>query len=146
MLERHHGTGNIGVGFVEGLGLKRGAIASTVAHDSHNLVVVGMSDEEMSLAIQTCVEMGGGLCLVAGNQVIGKIPLPLAGLMTDQDAEEVVQVLDELHEKALTLGVNRNVDPFMTLAFLSLPVIPELKITDLGLVDVVQFRLVETLL
>ena len=146
VLERHHGTGNVGVGFVEGLGLKRGAIASTVAHDSHNLVVVGMSDEEMSLAIQTCVEMGGGLCLVAGNQVIGKIPLPLAGLMTDQDAEEVVQILDDLHEKALTLGLNRNVDPFMTLAFLSLPVIPELKITDLGLVDVGQFHLVETVL
>ncbi len=146
VLERHHGTGNVGVGFVEGLGLKRGAIASTVAHDSHNLVVVGMSDDEMSLAIQTCVEMGGGLCLVAGNQVIGKIPLPLAGLMTDQDAEVVVQILDELHEKALMLGISRNVDPFMTLAFLSLPVIPELKITDLGLVDVGQFRLVETVL
>ncbi|KJR48874.1 Adenine deaminase [Desulfosporosinus sp. I2] len=146
VLERHHGTGNVGVGFVEGLGLKRGAIASTVAHDSHNLVVVGMSDEEMSLAIQTCVDMGGGLCLVAGNHVIGKIPLPLAGLMTDQDAEEVVRILDELHEKALTLGISRNVDPFMTLAFLSLPVIPELKITDLGLVDVGQFRLVETVL
>ncbi|GAB6153669.1 adenine deaminase [Desulfosporosinus burensis] len=146
VLERHHGTGNVGVGFVEGLGLVKGAIASTVAHDSHNLVVVGMSDEEMNLAIQTCVEMGGGLCLVCGNQVIGKISLPIAGLMTDLDAEAVAQILDELHEKALTLGISKNVDPFMTLAFLSLPVIPELKITDLGLVDVDQFRLTETVL
>jgi len=146
VLERHQGTGNVGVGFVEGLGLERGAIASTVAHDSHNLVVVGLSDEEMNLAIQTCVEMGGGLCLVERDQVIGKIPLPIAGLMTDQDAEAVAQILDGLLEKALTLGISRNVDPFMTLAFLSLPVIPELKLTDLGLVDVEQFLLIETVL
>lgn len=146
VLERHHETGNVGVGFVEGLGLEKGAIASTVAHDSHNLVVVGMSDEEMCLAVQICVEMGGGICLVDGNQVIGRIPLPIAGLMTDQDAETVANILEELHEKALTLGINRNIDPLMTLAFLSLPVIPELKITDLGLVNVNQFRLTETVL
>ncbi|MCO1603954.1 adenine deaminase [Desulfosporosinus nitroreducens] len=141
VLERHHKTGNVGVGFVEGLGLTKGAIASTVAHDSHNLVVVGMSDEEMNLAIMTCVEMGGGLCLVDGRQVIGKLPLPIAGLMTDQGAEEVAQILSQLHEKAVSLGISKMVDPFMTLAFLSLPVIPELKLTDLGLVDVEKFRL-----
>ncbi|MDP4125870.1 MAG: adenine deaminase [Bacillota bacterium] len=142
VIERHNGTGNVGVGFVEGLGLEKGAIASTVAHDSHNLVVVGMSDEAMNLAIRTCVEMGGGLCLVDGDQVIGKLPLTIAGLMTDQEAESVAQTLDELHVKAHDLGIRKNVDPFMTLAFLSLPVIPELKLTDLGLVDVEQFRLV----
>ncbi len=141
VLERHHKTGNVGVGFVEGLGLTKGAIASTVAHDSHNLVVVGMSDEEMNLAIMTCVEMGGGLCLVVGGQVIGKLPLPIAGLMTAQGAEEVAQILSQLHEKAVSLGISEMVDPFMTLAFLSLPVIPELKLTDLGLVDVEKFRL-----
>lgn len=144
VLERHHGTGNVGVGFVEGLGLQRGAIASTVAHDSHNLVVAGMSDEAMDLAILTCVEMGGGLCLVDGDQVIGKLPLPIAGLMSDQEAEAVAKTLEELHEKAHSLGMSETVDPFMTLAFLSLPVIPELKLTDLGLVDVEHFQLIET--
>ena len=144
VLERHHGTGNVGVAFVEGLGLKRGSIASTVAHDSHNLVVVGISDEEMNLAILTCVKMGGGLCLVDGDQVIGRLPLPIAGLMTDQEAEAVAKNLSELHEKAHSLGINETVDPFMTLAFLTLPVIPELKLTDLGLVDVENFQLMET--
>ncbi|MCB8814929.1 adenine deaminase [Desulfosporosinus shakirovi] len=141
VLERHHKTGNVGVGFVEGLGLRKGAIASTVAHDSHNLVVVGMSDEEMNLAIMTCIEMGGGLCLVDGSQVVGKLPLPIAGLMTAQGAEDVAQILSQLHEKAISLGISEMVDPFMTLAFLSLPVIPELKLTDLGLVDVEKFQL-----
>lgn len=141
VLERHHETGNVGIGFVEGLGLTKGAIASTVAHDSHNLVVVGMSDQEMKLAIQTCVEMGGGLCLVSGNQVLGKLPLPIAGLMSNLDADSTAQNLSELHKLAGSLGVNDNIDPFMTLAFLSLPVIPELKLTDLGLVNVEKFRL-----
>lgn len=139
VLERHCQTGNVGLGFVEGLGLRKGAIASTVAHDSHNLVVVGMSDKEMSLAVKTCMEMEGGLCLVDGEKVIGKLPLPIAGLMTDQNAEEVARCLGELHERALGLGINKSVDPFMTLAFLSLPVIPALKLTDLGLVDVEHF-------
>lgn len=146
VLERHHGTGHVGVGFVEGLGLKKGAIASTVAHDSHNLVVIGIRDEEMDIAIQACVEMGGGLCLVDGDHVIGKLPLPIAGLMTDQEAEEVAHVLAELHEKARALGITEMVDPFMTMAFLSLPVIPELKLTDLGLVDVQRFSITETVI
>ena len=146
VLERHHETGNVGVGFVEGLGLLKGAIASTVAHDSHNLVVVGMSNEEMHLAIMTCVEMGGGLCIVDGDQVIGKLPLPIAGLMSDQGAEAVAQALGELHEKAHHLGMSETVDPFMTLAFLCLPVIPKLKLTDLGLVDVEHSRLIQTVL
>ncbi|MGC7871026.1 adenine deaminase [Desulfosporosinus sp. SYSU MS00001] len=141
VLERHHKTGNVGIGFVEGLGLTKGAIASTVAHDSHNLVVVGMSDEEMNLAIQTCVEMGGGLCLIEDEQVIGKLPLPIAGLMSDQDAYSVARTLSEIHEQAHSLGVFETIDPFMTLAFLSLPVIPELKLTDLGLVNAAKFQL-----
>lgn len=145
VLERHHGSGRVGVGFVEGLGLKKGAIASTVAHDSHNMIVVGTSDEEMDLAVRTCREMGGGLCLIEGANVLGRLPLPLAGLMSDQPPEEVAQILTKLHEKAHSLGISPNVDPFMSLAFLSLPVIPELKLTDLGLVDVLQFRLIELL-
>jgi adenine deaminase len=141
VLERHHQTGNVGIGFVEGLGLTQGAIASTVAHDSHNLIVVGMSDEEMNLAIETCNKMGGGLCLVKGKKVLGKLPLPIAGLMSDQDAETVAMTLNEIHNLAYGLGIYDHVDPFMTLAFLSLPVIPEIKLTDLGLVDVEQFQI-----
>ncbi len=143
VLERHHATGRLGVGFVHGLGLSKGAIASTVAHDSHNLVVVGMSDAEMDLAIKTCVRMGGGICLVAGTEVIGKLPLPVAGLMTTASPEDVARDLADLHTKAQALGVSPGVDPFMNLAFLSLPVIPELKLTDLGLVDVERFCLTE---
>ena len=141
VLERHHGTGRVGVGFVEGLGLKRGAIASTVAHDSHNMVVVGATDAEIDLAIRTCSEMGGGICVVAGEEVLGKLPLPIAGLMTDRPPQEVDAALTDLQVKARQLGVTGEVDPFMSLAFLSLPVIPELKITDLGLVDVEHFCL-----
>ncbi|AFM41040.1 Adenine deaminase [Desulfosporosinus acidiphilus SJ4] len=146
VLERHHKTGNVGVGFVEGLGLTKGAIASTVAHDSHNLVVVGMSDEEMNLAIDTCAEMGGGLCLVRGDQVLGKLPLPIAGLMSNLDAELIAQTLSEIHAQARNLGIYETIDPFMTLAFLSLPVIPEIKLTDLGLVDVSKFQLTNVIL
>ncbi|GAB6174427.1 adenine deaminase [Paradesulfitobacterium aromaticivorans] len=136
VLERHHATGGVGVGFIKGLGLKKGAVASTVAHDSHNLVVAGMSDQEMDLAIRTVVKMGGGLCLIEGEKVIGKLPLPLAGLMTDKSPEEVAEQLSHLHAQGHALGMSPDIDPFMTLAFMSLPVIPELKITDLGLVDV----------
>lgn len=143
VLERHHGSGRVGLGFVEGLGLKRGAVASTVAHDSHNMVVVGATDAEMDLAIRTCVEMGGGLCLVDGEQVIGRLPLPISGLMAGQSPSLVDAGLRDLHAKARQLGVTGDVDPFMNLAFLSLPVIPELKISDLGLVDVEHFCLTD---
>ncbi len=146
VLERHHGSGRVGVGFVEGLGLSKGAIASTVAHDSHNLVVVGMTDEEMDLAVRTCADMGGGLCLVQGKEVLGKLPLPIAGLMTDKEPEEVAQLLKRMKRFARHLGMISDVDPFMTLAFLSLPVIPELKLTDCGLVDVNQGAFVNLVL
>ena len=140
VLERHQGSGRVGVGFVEGLGLNSGAIASTVSHDSHNLVVAGMSDAEMDLAVRTCVEMGGGLCLVRGERVLGRLPLPIAGLMTEQPPEEVTEALDGLHRQACSLGVGSGVGAFMTLSFLSLPAIPALKLTDLGLVDVERFQ------
>ncbi len=146
VLERHHESGRVGVGFVEGLGLSKGAIASTVAHDSHNLVVVGMTDEEMDLAVRTCADMGGGLCLVQGKEVLGKLPLPIAGLMTDKEPEEVAQLLKRMKRCARHLGMISDVDPFMTLAFLSLPVIPELKLTDCGLVDVNQGAFVNLVL
>lgn len=140
VLERHHASGRIGIGFIQGLGLKMGAVASTVAHDSHNLVVAGMSDREMDLALRTVLELGGGLCLVAGEEVIGQLPLPIAGLMTDKSPEEAAAQLERLHALGHDLGMPSDIDPFMTLAFMSLPVIPELKLTDLGLVDVSRAR------
>lgn len=140
VLERHHASGRIGIGFIQGLGLKMGAVASTVAHDSHNLVVAGMSDREMDLALRTVFELGGGLCLVAGEEVIGQLPLPIAGLMTDKSPEEAAAQLERLHALGHDLGMPSDIDPFMTLAFMSLPVIPELKLTDLGLVDVSRAR------
>ncbi len=140
--ERHKGTGKVGVGLLQGLGLKRGAIASTIAHDSHNLVVVGTNDEDIMLAVMEIEHIQGGLAIIAEGEVLGTLPLPLAGLMTDQDIGEVQQRLAVLQQIARNLGVKQEYDPFMTLAFLSLPVIPALKLTDEGLVDVTTFQLV----
>jgi adenine deaminase len=146
VIERHHATSRTGVGFVQGIGLRKGAIASSVAHDSHNLIVVGMSDEEMEFAVRICESMGGGLVLVEGNKILGTLALPIAGLMTDKPRYEVAQQLQDLHLKAGVLGVPSDMDPFMTLAFLSLPVIPELKLTDWGLIDVRQQKVVSPIL
>ena len=140
VIERHHGTGNIGLGLVEGFGLKNGAIASTVAHDSHNLIVIGDTDEHLSLAAKEIEKIGGGLVLVHDGQVIGSLALPIGGIMTDRSLEEVDLALEALLEKAYAIGVSREVDPFMTLAFLALPVIPEIKLTDMGLFDVLKFE------
>jgi adenine deaminase len=141
VVERHHGTGNIGVGFVQGFGLKNGAIGSTVAHDSHNLLIVGTNDEDMLETIRAIRSMGGGLAVLSNRKVLASLPLPVAGLMTESPVEQVHEGLDKLFAAAKTLGCKLP-DPFMTLSFLSLPVIPELKITDKGLVDVNQFRIV----
>ncbi len=138
--ERHKGTGNVGVGLLQGLGLKQGAIASTIAHDSHNLVVAGTDDDAIMLAIKAIEHMQGGLAIVSEGEILGTLPLPLAGLMTDQDIAEVREQLAALHKIARSLGVREEYDPFMTLAFLSLPVIPALKLTDQGLVDVTTFK------
>ena len=140
--ERHQGSGKVGVGLLEGLGLKKGAIASTVAHDSHNLVVVGTDDASIMLAIKEIERIQGGLVVIGDKEVLGSLALPLAGLMTDWDIGEVREQLANLHKMARSLGVREEYDPFMTLAFLSLPVIPDLKLTDEGLVDVAAFRLV----
>lgn len=140
--ERHQGSGKVGVGLLEGLGLKKGAIASTVAHDSHNLVVAGTDDASIMLAIKEIERIQGGLVVIGDKEVRGSLALPLAGLMTDWDIGEVREQLANLHKMARSLGVREEYDPFMTLAFLSLPVIPDLKLTDEGLVDVAAFRLV----
>jgi adenine deaminase len=141
VVERHRATGNVAIGFVQGFGLKRGAIGSSVAHDSHNLVIVGTKDEDMLKAVITMRRMGGGLVAVADGKVLESLPLPIAGLMTDASVTQVNHHLESLQKAARSLGCKLP-DPFMTLSFLSLPVIPELKITDKGLVDVHQFKIV----
>ena len=141
VVERHCATGNVGIGFVRGFGLKRGAIGSTVAHDSHNLVIVGTNDQDMLKVVETIRKMGGGLVVVSEEKVLASLPLPIAGLMADLSVVEVDHRLKSLLNAAKRLGCNIP-DPFMTLSFLSLPVIPDLKLTDKGLVDVGQFKIV----
>ena len=141
--ERHGGNGNTGVGLVHGFALKRGALASTVAHDSHNLIVVGADDRDMLAAAVALQEVGGGLAVVADGEVKALLPLPLAGLMSDQDTEFVQHKLQQLHFWAAELGVPENVNAFNCLSFLALPVIPRLRLSDKGLVDVDQFALVD---
>ncbi|MEO8323382.1 MAG: adenine deaminase C-terminal domain-containing protein, partial [Actinomycetota bacterium] len=141
VIERHHATGRIGKGFVTGFGLHRGAFASTVAHDAHNIVVVGVFDEDMAAAVARLEELGGGIVAVAGGEVLEELPLPVAGLLADLPVAEVVERLDRLHEHLATMGVE-SPSPFMTLSFLALSVIPSLKITDQGLIDVDRFEIV----
>jgi len=140
VIERHHRTGNLGLGFVQGLGLKRGAIASSVAHDSHNLVVAGMNDIDMLIAARYISSIGGGLAVVDNEQVTASLPLPIAGLMSDQSIKSVISNLTAVNEACIKLGNNVIKDTFMLLSFLSLPVIPSLKLTDKGLVDVDKFQ------
>ena len=136
VIERHHATGRVGMGLLQGYGLKRGAIASTVGHDSHNIIVVGANDEDMLTAIRELERIEGGFAIAAGGKVLASLALPIGGLMTPQDARTVAEENDWLTQTARQLGVSEEYDPLMTLAFLSLPVIPELKLTDRGLVDV----------
>jgi len=141
VVERHQATGNIGIGFVQGFGLKKGAIGSSVAHDSHNLIIVGTNDQDILKTVEAIQAMGGGLAAVSNGKVLASLPLPIAGLMSDTSVTQVNHQLEVLHRAVRTLGCKLP-DPFMTLSFLSLPVIPELKITDKGLVDVNQFKFV----
>lgn len=138
VVERHAGTGNVGVAFVRGFGLKEGAIASTVAHDSHNIVVVGCSDGEMAAAVEHLIETGGGQVAVGRDGVRASLALPVAGLMSALDASAVASGVQALQAAAAGLGCTL-ADPFMTMSFLALPVIPSLKLTDRGLVDVDAF-------
>lgn len=139
--ERHKGTGIIGLGFVKGFGLRKGAIASSVAHDSHNIIVVGAGDEDMAQAVQGVAEMYGGLIAVKDGKTLASLRLPIGGLMSDRSIEEVRDGLDLLHGRVREMGCTLE-DPFMALSFLALPVIPEVKITDKGLVDVTRFEIV----
>jgi adenine deaminase len=141
VVERHLATGRIGLGFVSGSGLRRGALASSVAHDAHNLVVVGMSDTEMALAIEHLAELGGGIVVVDGLDVVAELALPVAGLLADAPLAEVVERSRACNEAAHALGW-AGATPFLTISFLALSVIPSLKITDRGLVDVDRFEIV----
>ncbi len=141
VVERHAGSGRVGLGFVQGLGLGRAAVASTVAHDHHNLVVAGPDEESMGTALRAVVAAGGGLAVAHGGRVDAVLPLPLAGLMSDRSLEEVRADFDGLLEAVHALGGTG--DPFMLLSFLGLEVIPSLKLTDLGLVDVDRFEIVD---
>jgi adenine deaminase len=142
VIERHNATGNTGLGFVRGLGLANGALASTVAHDSHNLIVAGTSDADMLVAAMAVQRMGGGLVLVQNNSVLASMPLPIAGLMSDQPLDHVVSSMNRLATACQTIKI-AHPDPFMILSFLALPVIPDLKLTDKRLVDVNSFELVD---
>lgn len=143
VLERHHYTGNVACGFLKGYGIQAGAVALSVAHDSHNIIVCGVSDQEMEAAVLALEKQQGGIVLVKDGQVIASMPLPIAGLMSDQSGEWVEQKLTEIHEKAFSqLGIQTGVEPVMTLCFMSLPVIPEMKLTDMGLFDVTEFHFI----
>jgi len=141
VIERHLATGNVGLGFVKGLGLRKGAIASTVAHDHHNIVVAGADDESMFNAVQAIAATRGGMAAAYDDTVLAQLPLPIAGLMSDQPIETVRRQIDEILAAAAQLGSPLH-DPFVALSFLALPVIPRLKLTDHGLVDVGRFELV----
>jgi adenine deaminase len=140
--ERHRATGNIGLGLVMGFGLKRGALASSIAHDSHNIIAVGANDEDIFTAIKEVERLNGGLVVAAGSKVLASLALPIAGLLSDEPLEVVASRLEGLERLAGDLGATL-ASSFSTLSFLALPVIPELRLTDLGVVDVNAFKLVK---
>jgi adenine deaminase len=140
VIERHHMTKQIGLGIVKGLGLKYGAIATTIAHDSHNLIIAGTNDADMALAANTIQEMHGGMIVVKDGQLLASLELPIAGLISDRPYREVYASLNNLHIALEKLGAKNHFNPFLTLSFLALPVIPELKLTDKGLFKVSKFE------
>ncbi len=142
IIERHNASPPRGIGFVKGIGIKEGAIVSSIAHDSHNIVVVSTNDNDLIQAAVQIVRMQGGIAVVKDSEILASLPLPIAGLMSDKPIEEVSEKLITLREAAEGLGSPLE-EPFMTMAFLSLPVIPKLKITDKGLVDVERFRFID---
>jgi adenine deaminase len=142
VVERHKASGNIGLGLVKGFGLKKGALASSVAHDSHNIVAVGTNDRDIFRAIEEIEKLQGGLVVCANHEVLASLPLPIAGLLSPEPLEVVVAKLEEVEKAAASLG-NLPPAPFSILSFLALPVIPELRLSDLGLVDVNEFRLIK---
>lgn len=145
VFERHHDTGHVGLGYLGGYGLKRGAVATSIAHDSHNLIIAGTNDADMVLAGNTVRKNRGGLAVVADGKVLGELALPIAGLMSEEAAETVDGGLEALKEEAGKLGASKEIDPFMTLAFASLPVIPKLRLNTYGLIDADKQEIVEVM-
>ena len=140
VVERHQNTGNVAVALLRGYGIKAGAVALSVAHDSHNIITAGITDEDMAFAVERLIAQGGGVVLVKDGLLLESMPLPIGGIMSNQSGEWVDQKLKALHEVAhKALGIHGNVEPLMTLCFMALPVIPELKLTDMGLFDVSAF-------
>ena len=139
VIERHKNTGNVGCGFLRGYGIKQGAVAISIAHDSHNIITVGISDEDIETAVNQIIAQEGGIALVKNGQVIETMPMVIGGIMSDQSGLQVGEKLSDIYKTIEEeLKVNPLIDPLMTLAFMSLPVIPELKMTDTGLFDVNQ--------
>ena len=143
VIERHKNTGHKGVGYIKGIGIKNGALAGSVSHDSHNLIVIGSSDEDCCIAANHIKKIGGGLCVVKEGKVISEVRLPVAGLMSTESAANIAKANEDLRESAKELGVYDNIEPFMNMAFVSLPVIPVLKMTTQGLVNVSEFKRVD---
>ncbi len=146
VLERHHNTGHTGIGYLHGYGLKKGAVATSVAHDAHNLIVVGVNEADMSLAAERVRTLGGGLVVAANGNILAELPLPIGGLMSDLSIEEVDKRMQKLKAETAKLGVFKDLDPFMTLSFASLPVIPKLRLNTRGLINVELNQFVEVTL
>lgn len=143
VLERHHSTGNLGLGLLRGYGLKNGAAATTVAHDSHNLIVIGTNPDDMALAARELVRVQGGYTLVSGGHIAGTVPLNICGLMSSASAEELIKSISSIERLAHRQGVPEDIDPFISLSFMALPVIPRLRITDMGMFDAEKFEFVK---
>ena len=143
VLERHHATGHMGLGLLRGYGLRDGAAATTVAHDSHNLIVVGTNGRDMAAAARQLVRVQGGYTLVQKGEAVATLPLNVCGLMSDAPAQQLITDLESISAKAHDLGVHQNIDPFITLSFMALPVIPRLRITDMGVFDAEHFTFVD---
>lgn len=142
-IERHKNTGHVGLGFLGKYGLKRGAVATSIGHDSHNLVIAGVTDEDMVLAGNRVIENGGGLAIALAGKVLADLPLPIGGLMADEPVEVVDEKLEHMKKLSVELGISEDIDAFMTLAFISLPVIPKLRLNTYGVVDVEKYQVVE---
>ncbi len=142
VFERHRGTGNAKAAPLKGYGIKGGAIATSVAHDSHNIIAAGDNDEDILTAVKMMEKMQGGYVLVSDGEVKGTLPLPVAGLLSMESSEEIQKNIDDMLKKAWDMGISKEIDPFITLSFMALPVIPELRLTDQGLVDVTNFQFI----
>ena len=142
VVERHKGTHHIGLGYIQGYGLRSGAVATSISHDSHNIIVVGANEEDMAAAVNRVVELGGGIVVIDDGKVLGELQLQIAGIMSEAPLIEVNEALENAKEQAFKLGVSRGVDPFMTLSFMALTVIPTLRLTTRGVFDVINQRYV----